>query len=64
MNFAGARWFKSSKSGDRDCVEVAFIPDHVGVRDSKNIDSGSLVIPNLAWQAFVDNITNGEFDRP
>ncbi|MFC3960664.1 DUF397 domain-containing protein [Nocardia jiangsuensis] len=63
MNFAGAHWFKSSKSGDRDCVEVAFVDAQVGVRDSKNIASGHLTFSAHAWDAFTTGIARGDFDQ-
>ncbi|UGT64246.1 DUF397 domain-containing protein [Nocardia asteroides] len=63
MNFAGARWFKSSKSGDRDCVEVAFEGAQVGVRDSKNIAVGHLTFPAHTWDAFTAGIARGDFHQ-
>ena len=48
-------WRKSSHSGggNNDCVEVAFRGDHVGVRDSKNIDGARLAFTPEDWRAFV-----------
>ncbi|SUA41982.1 DUF397 domain-containing protein [Nocardia africana] len=45
VDLAGARWFKSSRSGgSKNCVEVAFLDDSlVGVRDSKNIAGPALI---------------------
>jgi hypothetical protein len=48
-------WRKSSYSGsgNTDCVEVAFVADEVGVRDSKNTDGPTLSFPPTAWRTFV-----------
>ncbi|HYS34830.1 MAG TPA: DUF397 domain-containing protein [Pseudonocardiaceae bacterium] len=49
-------WRKSSYSGgstSSSCVEVAFVADEVGVRDSKNTDGPTLAFPATAWRAFV-----------
>jgi hypothetical protein len=56
VSFSSAIWRKSSRSGDDstgNCVEVAFVSDVVGVRDSKNTSAGPLVFGGAAWQAFV-----------
>ncbi|GAA1967910.1 DUF397 domain-containing protein [Amycolatopsis minnesotensis] len=51
----GARhdtWRKSSHSGqESDCVEVRLAPT-VGVRDTKDRDSGYLDVAPAAWVAF------------
>lgn len=50
-------WRKSSYSAgngsNADCVEVAFDPSAVAVRDSKAPDAGRLALPAPAWRAFV-----------
>ncbi len=47
-------WLKSSHSnGDGNvCVEVAFLPDGMAMRDSKNSAGGALVMPKRAWEQF------------
>ncbi|UGT40582.1 DUF397 domain-containing protein [Nocardia yamanashiensis] len=58
VDLVGARWFKSSRSGaGKECVEVAFLADAVGVRDSKNPGGPALVFPNSAWESFLRKIT-------
>ncbi|MEU5550223.1 DUF397 domain-containing protein [Micromonospora sp. NPDC047793] len=56
MDLTGARWHKSSKSGNNggSCVEVADnLPGTVLVRDTKDRDGGTLAFAPTAWQAFV-----------
>ncbi|MGB3438931.1 MAG: DUF397 domain-containing protein [Actinophytocola sp.] len=55
MEFSGAVWRKSSRSGgggNDNCVEVAFVDAAVGMRDSKNVEGGHLVFGGVAWKAF------------
>ncbi|GIJ30150.1 hypothetical protein Vqi01_53120 [Micromonospora qiuiae] len=59
MDLTGARWRKSSKSGNNqgDCVEVADnLSDVVAVRDSKDPAGPVLAFGPAAWQAFVTRI--------
>lgn len=50
MNLA---WRKSSRSSEHNCVEVAFVPQVVAVRDSKNSSGPTLAFPVKSWAAFV-----------
>ncbi|MCM6777968.1 DUF397 domain-containing protein [Nocardia sp. CDC159] len=63
-DFSGARWFKSSHSGgDRNCVEVAFLPDDsVAVRDSKNQPGPALIFTSADWASFTAAASRGELD--
>lgn len=57
MDLTGARWHKSTRSGNNSgaCVEVADnLPDRVHVRDSKDRDGGVLTFSPAAWRAFVE----------
>lgn len=59
LNFSSVAWRKSSRSGDGSngaCVEVAFAGTAVGVRDSKNRDSGHLVFGEAAWREFASGV--------
>jgi len=49
-----AVWRKSSRSGGggNECVEVTFVSGATALRDSKNPDGGTLVLPSTGWQAF------------
>ncbi|MFI8182463.1 DUF397 domain-containing protein [Actinacidiphila glaucinigra] len=48
-------WFKSSYSGSQgdSCVEVAFGPDAVHVRDSKDRNGPRLVVSPTDWADFI-----------
>jgi hypothetical protein len=64
-DFVGAHWLKSSFSGANNgqCVEVAFRPGQVGVRDSKRRGTGPVhVFPAGEWAAFLSGVRTGQFD--
>ncbi len=65
VDLAGARWFKSSRSGGgKECVEAAFLDGgHVGVRDSKNPTGPALVFTPGEWDTFTARVKAGEFNR-
>lgn len=52
---AESAWYKSSHSNDTggSCVEIAVLPDAVGIRDSKDKQGPALVVPSGAWTSFV-----------
>lgn len=59
-----ATWFKSSRStSTKDCVEVAFLDDGVGVRDSKNPTGPALLFTPAEWSSFTTSVQRGRFDR-
>ncbi|WP_280269343.1 DUF397 domain-containing protein [Nocardia wallacei] len=65
VDLSGALWFKSSYSGGgQECVEVAFVNNVVGVRDSKNPNGPSLTFTPNEWDAFTTSIRNNEFNHP
>ncbi|MFD7893600.1 DUF397 domain-containing protein [Streptomyces sp. NPDC059743] len=51
-----AAWFKSSYSDGtgNNCVEIAHLAPWVGIRDSKNAASATLLVPATTWTAFID----------
>jgi Domain of unknown function (DUF397) len=59
-----AAWRKSSYSGhaNSNCVEVAAGRRAVAIRDSKNPDGGSLILPGSEWRAFLRRVKEGKFD--
>ncbi|MGW4818780.1 DUF397 domain-containing protein [Streptomyces sp. NPDC004227] len=52
---AEVHWFKSSHSGGSgtECVEAAFVPSGVLVRDSKQPEHPHLTVSAGAWARFV-----------
>jgi hypothetical protein len=49
-------WRKSSYSGTQgECVEVSVTSSHVGVRDTKDRDGGTLSLSASAWTALLEN---------
>ena len=64
-DLTGARWHKSTRSGNAgDCVEVADnLPGIVAVRDTKNRNGGTLIFTDAEWAAFIGGVKAGEFDK-
>lgn len=57
-------WYKSSRSGTGNCVEVLMTEQAIAVRDSKAPAEGQLRFTQAEWRAFVDGVRLGEFDLP
>ncbi|MET7352951.1 DUF397 domain-containing protein [Streptomyces mirabilis] len=57
-------WFKSSHSSgsEGNCIEAAYLPTAVGVRDSKDVTGPALVFPRSSWNCFVAGVRAGEFE--
>jgi hypothetical protein len=54
VDLTDSEWRKGSRSnGQPNCVEVAFAPDTVAVRDSKNPDGPVLLFPSVDWAGFL-----------
>lgn len=57
-------WRKSSRSGSKECVEVARArPNIRAVRDSKDPNGGILEFQPATFESFMANIKSGRFDR-
>jgi hypothetical protein len=56
-----ADWVKSVHSGDGNCVEIAFVGNRVGVRDSKDRSGPVLEFTHAEWAAFVAGVQDGSF---
>ncbi|WP_336116317.1 DUF397 domain-containing protein [Streptomyces sp. PTD9-10] len=59
------RWFKSSYSGGNatECVEAAFVPSGVLVRDSKSGSGPVVTVRRPAWHAFSKALRTGSVRR-
>jgi hypothetical protein len=59
-----ARWRTSTFSGGsgNSCVEVAFLPDAVAVRDTKDRTRPPHRHTPAAWRAFLGAVRSGRFD--
>jgi hypothetical protein len=59
------RWFTSSFSGGNGngCVEVAFLPCGVAVRDTKDRALPPHRYPAPSWSEFLAGVRAREFDR-
>lgn len=64
MDLSAAVWQKSRHSAANGCVEVAFVDDHVAVRDSKHKDGPVLVFTPREWEAFLGGVADGQFRLP
>ncbi|MFD7405536.1 DUF397 domain-containing protein [Streptomyces sp. NPDC059866] len=52
-------WQKSSYSGSGDgnnCVEVATLPTHIAIRDSKNPTRATLTFPTETFTGFLGSL--------
>ena len=59
------RWFKAQASNPSgNCVQVAFGPEGVHVRNSRDPDGSPLLFTRAEWAAFIAGAKAGEFDRP
>jgi hypothetical protein len=65
VDLSAATWRKSTRSGPNcdNCVEVAFVPAAVAVRDSKDPAGPVLVFGPQEWDAFVGRARQGTFRR-
>jgi hypothetical protein len=59
-NGSALEWFKSSYSTNDgpECVEVAFAPRTIHVRDSKRVPGPQLAFEPEQWAAFVSYATD------
>ncbi|MCN9240279.1 DUF397 domain-containing protein [Streptomyces sp. RY43-2] len=53
-------WFKSSYSEPgQNCLEVAHLAPHIGIRDSKNPHGPALLLPSHVWAEFIAHVSEG-----
>ena len=51
-------------SGEQGRIQVAFVDNLIGMRDSHDPDGPVLVFTEAEWDAFVAGAKDGEFDLP
>ena len=56
-------WITAGSCNNSACVEVARNRDGVLVRDSKDPQGPKLEFSHAEWQAFVEGVRSGDFDR-
>jgi hypothetical protein len=56
-------WWKSTRSGTGNCVEVANAGGNLLVRNSKHPDGPILAFTKAEWRAFLAGAKDGEFDE-
>ncbi len=67
MDPLGAKWRKSMRSAQGDCVEVSYRSDEgtILVRDTKADGNGpTRTFTRGEWSAFVAGVQDGEFNLP
>ncbi len=57
-------WQKSSKSGTSNCIEVAYLDEHVLVRDSKDRNGPWLQFSRTSWQEFLHAVCEDDWEAP
>lgn len=62
MDLSSAVWRKSTYSCTGNCVEVAYVDNHVAVRDSKDRSGPLIIFTPAEWDAFLSGVRDGEFD--
>ncbi|WP_412519134.1 DUF397 domain-containing protein [Actinomadura madurae] len=57
---APLHWHKSSHSGgnEGDCVEIANLNDHVGIRDSKDASAGHITLNRRDFATLLAHLTS------
>lgn len=62
-DLTNAHWVKSSRSANNgDCVEVAQLPTHTAIRDSKRPGQPALLLPRDTATRFAAAAKAGAFD--
>lgn len=66
LDLTGAQWLRGSQAADSEGghLEIAFVGDHVAMRNSAQPDGPALIFTPAEWEAFVLGAKDGEFDEP
>lgn len=62
FDLSRAVWLRAEGDDSEGAVEVAFVDDLIGMRNSANPDGPVLVFTRGEWDAFVAGAQDGEFD--
>ncbi len=60
---ASPGWRTSTYCNDETCVEVLVTDQFAAMRDSKNPGGPALAFDLAVWQAFMNDLKNGTFER-
>jgi hypothetical protein len=60
-NLSAATWRKSTRSsgGGSNCIEIARLPGHIAIRDSKNPHGPALIITPATFRELTDTLKHG-----
>ena len=59
----GPNGARAAEASNNNCVEVCFVGDDVPLRNSRDPDGPVLVFTAPEWDAFVEGVKRGGFDR-
>jgi hypothetical protein len=62
FDLSRAQWQRAEGDTSEGAVEVAFVDDLIGMRNSADPDGPVLVFTQAEWDAFVAGARDGEFD--
>lgn len=62
FDLSRAVWQRADGDTSEGAVEVAFVDDLIGLRNSADPDGAVLVFTRSEWDAFVGGAQDGEFD--
>lgn len=62
FDLSRAVWQRAEGGPSEGAVEIAFVDDLVGMRNSADPDGPVLVFTQTEWDAFVAGARDGEFD--
>ncbi|MFB9235893.1 DUF397 domain-containing protein [Plantactinospora siamensis] len=62
FDLSRAVWQRADGDPSEEAVEVAFVDDLIGMRNSSDPEGPVLVFTQAEWDAFVAGARDGEFD--
>ncbi|HEX5542187.1 MAG TPA: DUF397 domain-containing protein [Micromonospora sp.] len=62
FDLSRAEWQRPDGDPSEGAVEIAFVDDLIGMRNSADPDGPVLVFTQDEWDAFVGGVQDGEFD--